>query len=509
MRQFIDVQSLVQSNYYKKNKRLQWHIGQLQYDEFAKDLHDWLHDIELSNKERFFFDISSVFIYTELASYLTHVYDYLYLTERNIEPVYSKKNNVFIDKVWNREVITTSLLIELERARFKANFLKYLYSLIVRVLPKNYIKIFVISENTLVRQYLFKMKTMYLRIMPQYFFKIDIKSSDLSKSVSNKVKNTLVNKIQEKYFSLNYDHIESIGFIVDSFVARSYNNMSGYNKILSKCGENSYIVTGTGNSYYNRLFSAIAKKEGLKVVRFNHGGDRCFYDDDFFWRNGELFQTDTYITYGKKWKSRLDKIIFNIGSKVDVEAIGSNYHQDIYNKFFNKKIENNKKILYIPNSFIGEIRVFPYAKLIDPVLFDWQKYIIEILQENGFDVIYKKHPKGFFHEENMLSDIATYQSSKPMIEALEDADMVLCDMAGTAFIESLCAGKNIVLINTKQRPFNFEAKKDLQKSVSIVDAYWENNMLKIDEKKLVEAFSKSYFNKDNMRKVVQDYFLKQ
>ena len=96
-----------------------------------------------------------------------------------------------------------------------------------------------------------------------------------------------------------------------------------------------------------------------------------------------------------------------------------------------------------------------------------------------------------------------------MIEALEDADMVLCDMAGTAFIESLCAGKNIVLINTKQRPFNFEAKKDLQKSVSIVDAYWENNMLKIDEKKLVEAFSKSYFNKDNMRKVVQDYFLKQ
>ena len=99
MRQFIDVQSLVQSNYYKKNKRLQWHIGQLQYDEFAKDLHDWLHDIELSNKERFFFDISSVFIYTELASYLTHVYDYLYLTERNIEPVYSKKNNVFLSKI--------------------------------------------------------------------------------------------------------------------------------------------------------------------------------------------------------------------------------------------------------------------------------------------------------------------------------------------------------------------------------------------------------------------------
>ena len=94
-----------------------------------------------------------------------------------------------------------------------------------------------------------------------------------------------------------------------------------------------------------------------------------------------------------------------------------------------------------------------------------------------------------------------------MIEALEYSDMVLCDMAGTAFIESLCAGKNIVLIDTTQRPFNFEAKKDLQNSVKIIEAYWENNILKIDEEKLVDAFSKFDINKDNMRKTVKDYFL--
>ena len=87
------------------------------------------------------------------------------------------------------------------------------------------------------------------------------------------------------------------------------------------------------------------------------------------------------------------------------------------------------------------------------------------------------------------------------------SDMVLCDMAGTAFIESLCAGKNIVLIDTTQRPFNFEAKKDLQNSVKIIEAYWENNILKIDEEKLVDAFSKFDINKDNMRKTVKDYFL--
>ena len=122
-------------------------------------------------------------------------------------------------------------------------------------------------------------------------------------------------------------------------------------------------------------------------------------------------------------------------------------------------------------------------------------------------MIYKKHPKGFLHEENFLGELATYQSTKPMLEALEDADMVLCDMAGSAFTESLCAGKNIVLINTLQRPFDFSSKEDLRSAVKIIDAYWEENTLMIDEKKLIDAFTNFDINKENIRKVVKDYFL--
>jgi len=255
------------------------------------------------------------------------------------------------------------------------------------------------------------------------------------------------------------------------------------------------------------LISSILKAEDTEVIRFNHGGERCFYDDVHFWEDGDLFQTDIYVTYGKKWKIWLEKIVKKTGNKITIESIGSDYHYEIYNKFFHKKIQKNKKILYIPNSFIGEIRVFPYAKLIDPVLFDWQKYLIEVLQKNGFEVIYKKHPKGLFHEENFLGNLSSHESKKPMVEALEEADMVLCDMAGSAFIESLCAGKNIVLINTLQRPFDCSSKKDLQDAVKIVDAYWEDNILKIDEKKLIDAFTKFDINKENMQKVVKDYYL--
>jgi hypothetical protein len=507
MKHFLDLKSLIDSDYYKNNNRLHWHVEHLEYDKFTKDLYTWLNSIELFADEKEIFDISSVFIYTELASYLTHVYDFVYLSKRNVSPIYSNQSNVFIDKIWNKEVVKTSLLIELEKNKFRVDKLKQLYSFLVKIFPKKYVQTLVVSSNDLVEQYLNGTKGITLKIIPHYYFEINIKSSTFSKKLSIKVRDILVQKIESNYFTLNNDHIESIGFILDSFIARAYNNMSSYNGFLSGCNKNVSIITGTGNNYYNRLLSSIGKKEDIEVIRFNHGGERCFYDDSHFWENGDLFQTNKYVTYGKKWKIWLEKIVINSENKITIKSIGSDYHKKIYNKFFNKKIQRNKKILYIPNSFIGEIRVFPFAKLIDPILFDWQKYLIEVLQKNGFEVIYKKHPKGFLHEENFLGELATYQSTKPMLEALEDADMVLCDMAGSAFTESLCAGKNIVLIDTLQRPFDFSSMEDLQGAVKIIDAYWEENTLKIDEKKLIDAFTNFDINKENIRKVVKDYFL--
>ena len=507
MKHYLDIESLINSDYYSHNNRLNWHIGHSEYDKFTKDLYKWLNEIELSPEEQEIFNISRVFIFTELSTYLTHVYDFLNLSERNIRPIYSKYSNVFIDRIWNKEVVKSSLLIELEKSRFRASKLKFFYSFLVTILPKRFIRTILISSNNLVEEYLNGTKGIYIKFFPQYYFEIDTTSSTFSKDLSTKLRDFLLKKIELNYFNLNEDHTESIRFIIDSYIARAYNNMNSYNGFLSGLNKNSRIITGTGYSYYNRLLSSIGKKEDIEVIRFNHGGERCFYDDIHFWENGDLFQTDIYLTYGKKCKLWLEKIVKKTENKITIKSIGSNYHKKIYNKFFNKNIQKNKKILYIPNSFIGEIRVFPHAKLIDPVLFDWQKYLIEKLQKNGFEVIYKTHPKGFLHKENILGDIAKYQSNKPMLEALEDADMVLCDMAGSAFIESLCAGKNIVLINTLQRPFDLSSKKDLQCAVKIIDAYWENNILKIDEKKLIEAFNNFDISKENVRKVVKDYYL--
>ena len=65
MKHFLDIKSLIDSDYYNNNNRLHWHVEHLEYDKFTNDLYTWLNSIELFAEEKEIFDISSVFIYTE------------------------------------------------------------------------------------------------------------------------------------------------------------------------------------------------------------------------------------------------------------------------------------------------------------------------------------------------------------------------------------------------------------------------------------------------------------
>ena len=42
MKKYLDVTSLVNSDFYKKNQRLSWHISHTEYNKFASDLYNLL-----------------------------------------------------------------------------------------------------------------------------------------------------------------------------------------------------------------------------------------------------------------------------------------------------------------------------------------------------------------------------------------------------------------------------------------------------------------------------------
>jgi hypothetical protein len=292
-------------------------------------------------------------------------------------------------------------------------------------------------------------------------------------------------------------------FIIETYLSRVCNDLKVSFNFLNNYRN---IITSSGTNYYNRLISHIAKKQGITTWRFHHGGERCFFNEPHYW-NEEFFNTDIFVTYGKKWAEFASKSLNNNNLGLETRYIGSNYLKKISTIHFSRNSKSKVNVLYIPNSFVAEARQFPFIKIIDPLLFDWQRYLIELLQNNGFDVIYKKHPKGFFQAENILGKIAKYESTKPMIEALHDADIVLCDMAGSAFVEALCAGKKVILIDTKQRPFHEKNKVVLSKFVTIVDAYWEDNILKIDERKLVDSLNDITLDGEKYMEFLNDYYL--
>ena len=261
MSHYLDIKSLIDSDFYKKHDRLNWHLNHSKYDILTSDLYDWLNNIEMSKKEQEIFDISVLFIYTELASYITHVYDYLYLTDRGLKAEYSKQSNIYIEKIWNKSIIESSLLIELEKSRFRFDIQKKLYSLLVKFFPKKIINRLVVSSNDLSNQYLSNKKGISLKIFSQYFFPINLQSSNFSKNLSIKISNKIINEIESHYFKLNIDHKKSIKFIIGSFIARSHNNFRRYNDSLFRLRDKTNIITGTGYSYYNRLISSFLKKE--------------------------------------------------------------------------------------------------------------------------------------------------------------------------------------------------------------------------------------------------------
>lgn len=501
---FLDIVSLINSNYYENSSRINWHISHEKYDSFANDLYKMMQNINLKDKEKEVFNIIKPLLYNTLSSYLTHVYDYVILKEKNYETVFSEKNSdIYINKIYSKKSIKTIFAIELEKKRFKKLKLKTFYSFLVKLLPKNIFDYLLILKNKPVDDFLLKKSNKNLKVLLQYYFKINTNNSPFSNNLSKKIASDIISCIEKKYFTLDIEHKESVKTIVNILISRSYNDIMSYDGFLNGSKR---IITGTGNNYYNRLISSVVRKNNTKIIRFAHGGERCFFRDTWYWDN-ELFQTDEYITYGIRWAEFVKNEAIKRGKEVIVKAFGSSYYQELFDTYFGKKLNNKTKVLYIPNSFVGEARQFPCAKIIDPILFDWQKYLIELLQKNGFEVIYKKHPKGFFQEENILGNLALYESTKPMREILNEVDTVICDMAGTAFVESLCAGKDIVLIDTKQRVFNCDTKKDLQKAVKIIDTYWQNNLICVDEKELVSSIRNFDILDKNKKEIINDYFL--
>ena len=103
MKKYLDVTSLVNSDFYKKNQRLSWHINYLEYDKFTHDLYDLFKKIKFDERDDMVFQLAMESIYKDMSAYLSHIYDYVILSSKNIQPVYSHESKTYIDNIWKKK----------------------------------------------------------------------------------------------------------------------------------------------------------------------------------------------------------------------------------------------------------------------------------------------------------------------------------------------------------------------------------------------------------------------
>ena len=94
-----------------------------------------------------------------------------------------------------------------------------------------------------------------------------------------------------------------------------------------------------------------------------------------------------------------------------------------------------------------------------------------------------------------------------MNESLKYSNVVILDYAGSAFVEALCAGKDVIFIDMKQRQFNKKNFEDLNSVVKIISANQKEGNFYVEKKELLNALTSPQKNIDKQRQLVKEYWL--
>jgi hypothetical protein len=256
------------------------------------------------------------------------------------------------------------------------------------------------------------------------------------------------------------------------------------------------LFTGTGGGYLARTVAHAFQMNGAKVIRTTHGGDTALFKDPL-WRSIELPFSDTYVTFGTEAANEVSSVSesHSASGKVpdtrEIVAGGSHFHQKIVDAAL--RSSQIKNVYVISASFSGKRRAIPNVKIHDLVYMEWHRRMLKRLSEAGYEVFAKRHPKGSGADIPIFDDIAAVELRQTrMAETFSQADAYVFDIAGSAFIEALCTLKPVVLIDIPNRRLIESARIQLEKSVTIVRADFDDkNLVTVDHNRISEGLQQS------------------
>lgn len=496
---YIDIQSMIKCGFVEKRLRYKANPEQFQYDKIAEEIFLRLVDIKLNNEFlNNVYEICFPDIYNSLSVYFSFVLDYESNLNRKI--VYDRESSPTFHAIINKMHLNETRFESLRRSRLKKKLKLKIYHKLLRLIPSFFMKDIILSTTYLKRD-LIGNKKLFL-MDADYFYSEEIKFNKNLDGELNKVTEKVIIELLMvlgpivKKSNMEY-YLYEARCIIQRYMNRTrwHYNLLRKDRFISGV-QGKHVLTASGVKYNTRLMCFFLSRHN-KINRLSHGGDRCFFDDTSF-KKFEFYKCDTYYTHGVAE----GRYLFH-----NSKGLGSSKHNQLFNKFFEKKSSYADTVVYCSGSYVGDIRHFFNVKFVDTIYFDWQLYLVRLLKKHKYQVLYKKHPKGFFHAENIVGKFCDSELRTPMEMALEVGKTWIFDMAGSAFVEALCAGKDVIYIDMGQRRYNSETFNELSEVVKIIRTFNENGILGIDEDELNCAIHAPQKSLKAQKELVEKYYL--
>ena len=275
----------------------------------------------------------------------------------------------------------------------------------------------------------------------------------------------------------------------------------GLRDIVRKCPfklNNSAFFCGTGGGYWNRLISLKVQKAGGRVIRMDHGGERPFFADKW-WGLNEFVFCDEFVTFSsagalqiKKNLESVYRTLLDSPGNLEVRTINEKSFSILAAKYAGLPPGNDApgSVMLVPSGFMGEFNPVPSFTIPDVPYAVFQAKIVEGLKNAGLDVFYKQAPKAardcLFGPEKYGAKVVRGF----LAECLDMPDAFLFTFCGTAFCETLCTNKVVVLIEAPpERQMLPEQKKEIRSACRVVrGSLGADNIQSVNMEELLHAF---------------------
>lgn len=273
----------------------------------------------------------------------------------------------------------------------------------------------------------------------------------------------------------------------------SYIIFKNVSKSISKQKDLNLFIGGN-NNVYSRSISLAILLNGDNVASFHHGHP-LVHETDFV-STIDLPLVTHFFHYKKTSSEVLKKNLqnhptpnFNIP---EFEGAETKYFYDIWKKESSKPYNKEvKKIVIMGDAFPREPVIYSYYLSSFQILF-YEYNLINLLNKEGFEVLYQKHPDGYLKNrkitfyQNIEISYDTFEKNLDRADAL-----IFFHTRSSTFGPALCTNKRIILVDTGLEFVHPEMHELLSKRIEIVRGYYDEcNRFTVDKDELLNALNK-------------------